>query len=117
MSYFNYLSWYWQAIICIPFLVLSVLFHEQAHYRMLKSYIPSTTRPKFFNMKYVISWDVGSLTVDQEREVYIAGILCGLFPVILILYFVSDWLFYLCLLIYFFGCKHDIKELLLRSGK
>lgn len=111
MSYFNYLSWYYQVVISIPFFLLAIVFHEQAHYKMLKNYYSDAKKPQYNKIPFNVSWDKGVITKEQETEVYWAGIIIGVFPIIISLSFVDPLFFFISLLLYGVGCHHDFKEI------
>lgn len=81
-------------------LTLSIVFHEIGHYQFMRL-------PKI-NIDIIIS--------GRSRKsflVYISGILLGLIPV-LVVGFKVHYLFYLLLIPYLLGCKHDIRGVLNR---
>lgn len=111
MSYFNFLAWYYQVLIGIPFFILSILFHEQAHYKMLKNYYKDAKKPNYKKIPFEVSWEKGIISTEQENDVYWAGILFGLYPIVIMLSFVDPLIFFMFLIFYYVGCTHDFKEL------
>ena len=100
-------------------LVSAMLVHELGHHHMLKKYYPSAKDPMLYVGKkrlqilLKVEWDKGSLTDRQEWDVYMSGILYGMFPLLVGLATVAHYPFiwFGTVTLYLFGCKHDFKQL------
>ena len=104
-----------QLVIISIFFVITIVVHEQAHYKALTWYYKDAQRPtwqrKGWRFHITLSWPEEALSKEQERDVYLAGIIFGLIPLVLSLYFVDPIFSMGATLLYVVGSWHDIISL------
>lgn len=93
---------------------LSLLFHEYGHVFAFKRFgydVPVYyIRNDGFNVGH--KGDYMVLSNDQKQTVYLTGILFGFIPLIPLSMYIYPSYSIGALIIYLFGCKHDVKQIM-----
>lgn len=101
-----------EIIISLLLFLCAIVLHEYGHLIMLRNKYP----------KAKVNWSFPNISVGEDymyknsskeflKKIYYEGIIFGFIPLLFII-FVNGFLYLGFILIYVYGCKHDIKQLL-----
>jgi hypothetical protein len=95
-------------------LIISIIFHELGHfiYLLFKGYKPTISflyNDKKKHYELFTSFKGYEMPYNNIKRMYLAGIIMGLFP--LLVAFVYNSVFLILFLVYIVGCSKDIKAL------